>query len=175
MGDKVDFSVVGPTGLGLHITINPQKKPKIATNTDTGLLDIPDDDISVRELYMRHGLTLGDKELRALKLSRPQGIFAIDTMLQHAPGFADLTGDKRLNFAMKAADFLLEKSIEAKLSREVPTELDDAEQAGQHLDMIFRNIRGSGVTQGPPPSLLERVPVGLSLTIHFSASWMDSK
>ena len=72
MGDKVDFSVVGPTGLGLHITINPQKKPKITTDTG-GRADIPDNDISVREIYMQHGLTLGDKELRALKLSRPQG------------------------------------------------------------------------------------------------------
>src|SRR3954451_17280809 len=87
MGDKFDFSVVGPTGLGLHLTINPQKQPKITTNS-SARADIPDDDISVRELYMRHGLTLGDKELRALKLSRPQGIYAIDTMLQHLPGFA---------------------------------------------------------------------------------------
>jgi len=174
MGDKFDFSVVGPTGLGLHLTINPQKQPKITTDT-SGRADIPDDDINVREIYMRHGLTLGDKELRALKLSRPQGIHAIDTMLQHAPGFADLTRDTRLNFAMKAADYLLEKSIEAKLSREVPTALNEAEQAEQHLDMIFKNIRGSGVKQGSPPSLLESVPVGVSLTIHFSASWMDSK
>jgi hypothetical protein len=174
MGDKVDFSVVGPTGLGLHITINPQKKPKITTDT-SGRADIPDDDIGVREIYMRHGLTLGDKELRALKLSRPQGIYAIDTMLSHAPGFADLTRDKRLNVAMKAADYLLEKSVEAKLSREVPTALDEAEQTEQHLSMMFQNMRGHGVKQGPAPSLLESVPVGVSLTVHFSLDWLDSK
>jgi hypothetical protein len=174
MGDKVDLEYVGPTGLGLHLIINPQKKPRVKTDT-SGRADIPDNDINVREIYMRHGLTLGDKELRALKLSRPQGIHAIDAMLSHAPGFADLTRDTRLNVAMKAADYLLEKSIEAKLSREVPTALNDSELAEEHLNMIFQNLRGSGVTQGPPPSLLERVPVGLSLTIHFSAGWMDSK
>jgi hypothetical protein len=174
MGDKVDFSVLGPTGLGLHLTINPQKKPKITTNT-SGQADIPDDDISVRDLYMQHGLTLGDKELTALKLSRPQGIYAIDTMLQHLPGFADLKRDQRLNLAMKAADYLLEKSIDAKLSREVPTALDDNEQAAQHLNMLFQNIHGSGVKQGPAPSLLESVPVGASLTVHFSMGWLESK
>ena len=174
MGDKVDFSVIGPTGLGLHLTINPQKKPKITTDT-SARADIPDDDISVRELYMQHGLTLGDTELRALKLSRPQGIHAIDTMLQHLPGFADLKRDQRLNLAMKAADYLLEKSIDAKLSREVPTALDDNEQAAQHLNMLFQNIHGSGVKQGPAPSLLESVPLGVSLTVHFSVDWLDSK
>jgi hypothetical protein len=174
MGDKVDVSVVGPTGLGLHITINPQKKPKITTDT-SGRADIPDNDISVREIYMRHGLTLGDKELRALKLSRPQGIHAIDTMLQHMPGFADLQRDQRLNLAMKAADYLLEKSIDAKLSREVPTALDENEQAEQRLNTMFQNMRGSGVKQGPAPSLLESVPVGVSLTVHFSVGWLDSK
>lgn len=172
MGDKFDWSVVGPTGLGLHLTINPQKQPKITTDT-SGRADIPDDDISVREIYMQHGLTLGDKELRALKLSRPQGIFAIDKMLQHTPGFADLTRDTRLNFAMKATDYLLEKSIEAKLTREVPTALDDAEQAGQHLDILYRNMRG--IKQGPSPSLLESVPVGASLTVHFSMGWLERK
>ena len=76
---------------------------------------------------------------------------------------------------MKATDYLLEKSIDAKLSREVPTALDEAEQAEQHLNMIFQNMRGSGVKQGPEPSLLESVPVGVSLTVHFSVSWLDSK
>jgi len=174
MGDKVDFSVVGPTGLGLHLTINPQKKPKITTNT-SAQADIPDDDISVRDIYMQHGLTLGDKELRALKLSRPQGIYAIDTMLQHLPGFADLKRDQRLNLAMKATDYLLEKSLDAKLSREVPSALDEAEQTDERLSMMFKSMQGSGIKQGPAPSLLESIPVGVSLTVHFSASWLDGK
>ncbi|MEN3383587.1 MAG: hypothetical protein V7608_3631 [Hyphomicrobiales bacterium] len=172
MGDKFDWSVVGPTGLGLHLTINPRKEPKITTDT-SGRADIPDDDINVRDIYMQHGLRLGDKELRALKLSRPQGIHAIDTMLQHTPGFADLTRDKRLNFAMKAADALLEKSIEAKLSREVPTALNDNDLAEQHFDILYQNMRG--IKQGPAPSLLESVPVGVSLTVHFSMGWLERK
>jgi hypothetical protein len=172
MGDKVDFSVLGPTGLGLHLTINPQKKPKITTNT-SGQADIPDDDIAVRDLYVQHGLTLSDKELTALKLSRPQGIYAIDTMLQHMPGFADLKRDQRLNLAMKAADYLLEKSLDAKLSREVPSVLDEAEQTDERLTAMFKSLQGNGVKQGPAPSLLSSIPVGASLTVHFSASWLD--
>jgi len=174
MGDKVDVSVIGPTGIGLHLTINPQKKPKVKTEAD-GKVDIPDDDISVRDLYLQHGLTLGDKELRALKLSRPQGIYAIDTMLGHLPGFADLGKERRLNLAMKAADYLLEKSVEAKLSREVPTALDEAEQTDQRLSMMFENMRGKDVKRGPAPSLIDSVPVGVSLTVHFSVDWLDGK
>ena len=172
MGDKFDWSLVGPTGLGLHITINPQKQPKITTNT-SGQADIPDDDISVRDIYMQHGLTLGDKELRALKLSRPQGIFAIDTMLQHLPGFADLKREQRLNFAMKAADALLEKSLEAKLSREVPNALNDNDLAEQHFGILYQNLRG--IKQGPAPSLLDSLPVGISLTVHFSMGRLERK
>ena len=172
MGDN--FSFFGPIGPGLHFTINPQTKPKITTDT-SARADIPDDDIGVRDIYMQHGLTLGDKELRALKLSRPQGIYAIDTMLQHVPGFAGLTREDRLNFAMKAADFLLEKSLDAKLSREVPTALDDNEQAEQRLATIFKSMQGSSVKQGPAPSLLAQIPLGVSLTVHFSIDWLDSK
>ena len=174
MGDKVEFSPFGPTGLGLHFTINPQKKPK-ARHETSGETTLPDDDISVSEIYRNHGLRLGDRELTALKLSRPQGIYAIDFLLSHTPGFADLTPDKRLNFAMQAADLLLEKGIEAKLSREVPTALDEGEQAAQHLNMIFQNLRGPDVKKGPAPSLIESVPVGVSLTVHFSADWLDGK
>ena len=105
-----------------HLTINPRKKLE-GDNDGQRASAHSDNDAAVRDLYMRHGVTLGDKELRALKESRPQGIHAIYTLLGHIPVFADLTKDQRLNFAMKASDALLEKSIEAKLSREVPTAL----------------------------------------------------
>jgi hypothetical protein len=148
------LGIAGPTRLDFHLTINPQKKLK-ATMTVSGQADIPDNDIAVRDLYMQHGLTLADKELRALKQSRPQGIQAINTMLGHVPGFADLTKHQRLNFAIKAADALLEKSLEAKLSREYPTALNEADETEQHLQMIFEHTPGSGVKKGPPPSLLQ--------------------
>jgi len=174
MGDKLDWSLFGPTGLGpgLHLTINPRKEPKITTSS-SGRADIPDDDTNVRDIYMQHGLTLGNKELTALKLSRPQGIYAIDAMLNHTPGFADLTRDQRLNFAMKVSDALLEKSIEAKLSREVPNVLNDAEQTGQHLDILYQNMRG--IKQGSPSLLLDSLQVGASLTVHFSMGWLERK
>jgi hypothetical protein len=167
MGDKVDWSVVGPTGLGFHLTINPRKKPKV-TLGPRGETNIPDNDEAVAEIYKRHGLRLSDKELTALKLSRPQGIQAIDFLLTRTPGFADLTKDKRLTLAMMAADYLLEKSVEAKLSREVPTVLEEEEQTAQRLNAIFENMNGRDVKKGSAPSLLESVPVGVSLTVHWS-------
>ena len=94
---------------------------------------------------------------------------------QHLPGFADLKRDQRLNLAMKATDYLLEKSLDAKLSREVPSALDEAEQTDERLSMMFKSMQGSGIKQGPAPSLLESIPVGVSLTVHFSASWLDGK
>jgi hypothetical protein len=36
-------------------------------------------------------------------------------------------------------------------------------------------MQGSSVKQGPAPSLLAQVPVGASLTVHFSIDWLDSK
>jgi len=171
MGDKVDFSVFGPTGLGLHLTVNPQKKPR-ATIDATGQANIPDNDGGVRNAYVEHGLTLSDKELTALKSSREQGVFAIDTMLSHLPGFSDLGREKRLNLAMTAADVLLEKSLQAKLSREVPTVLDEAEQADQRLKMIFDNMHGKSVKTGSPSSLIDSVPVGVSLTVHLPVDWL---
>lgn len=174
MNDKVDWSVVGPTGLGFHLTINPQKKPKAKT-TVSGQAEIPDNDVAVAEIYKRRGLRLSDKELTALKLSRPQGVQAIDSMLGRVPGFADLTKDQRLNLAMKAADYLLETSVEAKLSREVPTALDEEEQTAQRLNHIFENMNGKDVKKGSAPSLLQSVPVGVSITVHWSLDWLDSK
>jgi hypothetical protein len=171
MGDKVDFSLFGPTGVGLHLTINPQKKPKVTTDA-TGQVNIPDNDGTVRNLYVEHGLTLNDKELTALKTSREQGIFEIDRMLSHLPGFADLGRDKRLTLAMRAADVLLEKSVQAKLSREVPTVLDEQEQADQRLKMIFDNLQGRSVKSGTPSSLLDSVPLGVSVTVHLPVNWL---
>ena len=171
MGDKVDFSLFGPTGVGLHLTINPQKKPKVTVDA-TGQVNIPDNDGTVRNLYVDHGLTLNDKELNALKSSREQGIFEIDRMLSHLPGFADLGREKRLTLAMTAADLLLEKSVQAKLSREVPTLLDEQEQADQRLKMIFDNMQGRGVKSGTPSSLLDSVPLGVSVTVHLPVNWL---
>jgi hypothetical protein len=172
MGDKFELNVFGSTGLGLHLTINPQTKPK-ATADLSGRMQLPNNDASVREIYQRHGLQLGDKELTALRLSRPLGVEAINSLLGRIPGFADLNKDQRLNLAMRAADLLLEKSVEAKLSREFPTVLNEEEQTAQRLNTLFRNIRGNDVKEGAAPSLLESVPMGVSLTIHCDPEFFD--
>jgi len=61
------------------------------------------------------------------------------------------------------------------LERQVPTALEEGEQAAQRLNTIFQNLRGEGVKTGPARSLLEKVPVGVSLTVHWSWDWLDSK
>ncbi|MEN3377866.1 MAG: hypothetical protein V7604_3221, partial [Hyphomicrobiales bacterium] len=39
--------------------------------------------------------------------------------------------------------------------------------------ILYQNMRG--IKQGPAPSLLESVPVGVSLTVHFSMGWLERK
>jgi hypothetical protein len=172
MGDKFDLAAFGSTGLGLHLTINPQTKPKATTDL-SGRMQLPNNDASVRQIYLRHGLRLGDKELTALRLSRPLGVEAINSLLGRIPGFADLDKDRRLNLAMRAADLLLEKSVEGKLSREFPTVLDEEEQTAQRLNTLFQNLRGNDVKKGAAPSLLESVPIGVSLTVHCDPEFLD--
>ena len=84
MGDKVEFNVFGSTGLGFHLTINPQKKPKAKTDT-SGRMQLPDNDVSVREIYMRHGLRLGDKEV----VLRAGEVAEFDCRQPHALSSAD--------------------------------------------------------------------------------------
>jgi hypothetical protein len=40
---------------------------------------------------------------------------------------------------------------------------------------MFENMRGRDVRKGSPPSLIDSVPIGVSLTVHFSLDWLDGK
>ena len=71
------------------------------------------------------------------------------------PGFVPNT---RLKLANQIVDALLDKSLSAQLSREVPTVQDQFQQETDKLNAVLR---------APTPTLLERVPVGVSVTIHF--------
>ena len=65
------------------------------------------------------------------------------------------------------------KGFRIVLSREVPNVLNDAEQTGQHLDILYQNMRG--IKQGSPSLLLDSLQVGASLTVHFSMGWLERK
>ena len=72
------------------------------------------------------------------------------------PGFAP---DKRLKFSTQIADALFDKSLSAQLALDAPTTLDRLQQRDEVLKQVLN--------RGPPPTLLQQVPVGVSLTVHF--------
>jgi hypothetical protein len=171
MGNKVDWSIFGSPGPGLHLTINPQKSPKVK-RTVSGEAKLPPNK-NLGEIYKTHGLRLTDKELSALKVSRTLGVKAIDEMLSHViPANAGVNPVDRLNLAMKAADLLMEKSLEAQLSREVPTALNREEQTAEKLDFILRNMGDGAGKKGPAPSLIQQIPLGVSITVHMPTDWL---
>jgi hypothetical protein len=55
---------------------------------------------------------------------------------------------------------LLDKSVSAQLSREAPSPQDQFQQDTDKLNAVLRM---------PTPSLLQQVPVGVSVTIHFDS------
>lgn len=165
-----EFSPIGPGGVGLHLTVNPQTKPRASRN-NRGQPNIPANR-NVGTLYRQHGLTLSDREIKALRVSRALGIKTIDNLLGMVGPFRALPPDDRLNLAMTAADALLEHNIQAQLSREVPTALDREEQSAARLQSIFQNMQGADTKKGSAPSLLGSVPVGASLTIHLPVDWL---
>lgn len=165
-----EFSPFGPGGVGLHLTVNPQTKPR-ASRDIHGRPNIPANR-NIGNLYRQHGLTLSDRELKALSVSREHGVKTINNLLGMIGPFRALSADDRLNLAMTAADVLLEHNIQGQLSREVPTALDREEQTAARLQSIFQNMQGAGTRTGNAPSLLGSVPVGASLTIHLPVDWL---
>ena len=141
MPDKWSFFENGMPGL--HLTLNPQKP-------------LPAEARIYRQ-YVGHNMTLSYRELQALMAGRSQGIATINRLVDKLlPGFAP---DKRLNLSTRIADALLDKSLSAQLSREAPNVLDGLQQTEDKLNQLYR--------RGPPPSVLQQTPVGISVTIHF--------
>jgi hypothetical protein len=127
---------------GLHLTINPQK--------------IAPEALIYRQ-FIEHGLTLSSGELKTLLADRSEGVAILNNLMgRFLPGFSP---DKRLEFSTQIADALLDKSLAAQLSRDAPNTLDRLQQRDEVMRQVYRS--------GPPPTLLEQVPVGVSLTVHF--------
>jgi len=141
-GEKWSFFENGM--LGLHLTINPQKP-------------LPPEARIVQK-FVDHGITLNDRERQSILRGRSEGVSTVKGMLDNLiPGFAP---DARLKFANQIVDALLDKSISAQLSREAPGPQDQFQQETDRINAVLR---------APAPSLLQRVPVGVSVTIHFDS------
>ena len=129
---------------GLHLTINPQKP-------------LPPEARVVQQ-FVDRGITLSDRERESILRGRSEGVGAVKTILDKAiPGFAP---DARLKFANQIVDALLDKSVSAQLSREAPSAQDQFQQEADKLNAVLR---------APSPTLLQQVPVGVSVTIHFDS------
>lgn len=130
--------------LGLHLTINPQKP-------------LPPEARVVQQ-FVDRGITLSDCERASILRGRSEGVGAVKNILDKSiPGFAP---DARLKFASQIVDALLDKSISAQLSREAPSPQDQFQQETDRINAVLR---------APAPTLLQQVPVGVSVTIHFES------
>jgi hypothetical protein len=129
---------------GLHLTINPQKP-------------LPPEARVVQQ-FANQGITLSEQERASILRGRSEGVGTVKTILDRViPGFAP---DKRLKFANQIVDALLDKSTSAQLSREAPSPQDQFQQEADKLNAVLR---------APSPTLLQQVPVGVSVTIHFDS------
>ena len=109
-----------------------------------------------RSKVRRSWITLSDRERQSILRGRSEGVGAVKTILDKAiPGFAP---DARLKFANQIVDALLDKSTSAQLSREAPSAQDRFQEEADKINAVLR---------APSPTLLQQVPVGVSLTIHF--------
>lgn len=137
-------SAVSPFGLGmvgLHFKLNPRVPPTIGA--------------TIRQRLSQRAIPLDQRQIDALLAGREQGVEEIATILRTvAPSLPE---EKRIDLAQTIADVLLDKSLQGQLQRERPTRTEQLEQQVE----IFQTA------QGNMPSLLERLPVGASVTIYF--------
>ena len=101
---------------------------------------------------------LNDQERASILRGRDEGVGTVKAILDRTiPGFAP---DTRLKFANQIVDALLDKTITAQLSREAPSPQDQFQQETDKLNAVLRM---------PTQSLLQQVPVGVSVTIHYDS------
>jgi hypothetical protein len=136
---------VSPFGagmLGLHFRVNPRRTA------------LPEENIAAA--LRGRGLPLRDSELKALLSGRRQGIEQIDKTL--AAINTGLDPAQRRRVAETIADLLLDKSLEGQLERELPTGAEREQERRRILEP-----EGPGGLRG----LVEKLPVGASITFHF--------
>ncbi len=145
---RVAASPFGPGGIGIHLTINPQAPAPLG--------------VTIRQQLGERGIPFSYREVQALLQGRDRGAEQVERILERiAP---QLNRDQRQALARTIADALLNRSLQAQLTREAPTATERNRQAEEQLQQML------GIperTQGDMPSLLRRVPVGASITINF--------
>lgn len=152
MGDKWKLSYWKSGMPGLHLTLNPQSPVPPSAK--------------IYRHFLKHNITLSDRELSALLAGREQGIASINALL--GPLTPGLGVDTRLKLSTQIADGLMSRSLEGQLSREAPTALQQLEQRDQVLKHLFQQPVPPQASRGQVPALLEKIPpVGVSLTVHF--------
>jgi len=150
-GKPSKWSVYNMGMVGAHLTLNPQKPLPVEARIARQFLD--------------RGLTLQSEDLQTLLDDREAGIEQLNNILDPVlPGF---TQEKRRKFATQLADKLLDKSLSAQLSREAPTTLDALQFRDDQLQSVFRQSLQPGDKRAEPPTLLEQIPVGVSVTVYF--------
>ncbi len=145
---RVAVSPFGLGGVGIHLTINPQTPPPLGAR--------------IRQQLRERGIPFSYREVQALLQGRDQGAEQVEHILETiAP---QLNRDQRQALARTIAEALLNRSLQAQLTREAPTAIERNRQAEEQLQQML------GIpeqTQGDLPSLLRRLPVGASITINF--------
>jgi hypothetical protein len=136
--------------LGFHLTLNPA--PALTPTA------------RVYRRFLQNGIRLNDRELQSLLAGRDQGIATIDRLLGGVAG-PSLGGPARLQISTEIADAIFARGLDAHLSREAPTLLEQSEERGARLQQLLDPQSGD---VGMADRLLRSVPpIGLSLTIHF--------
>jgi hypothetical protein len=137
-------SAVSPAGLGMvgfHYRLNPRVPPPISA--------------TVRQHVSSRGIPLSYRQIEALLAGRNQAIGQIETILGSVA--SGLGAADRTSLAETIADALLDYSLQGQLQRESPTRVEEIEQQTEAVQ----------AAQGALPDMLQRIPVGASITIYF--------
>jgi hypothetical protein len=133
---------------GFHLTLNPQ--PALTPTA------------RVYHRFLQNGIRLNDGELQSLLAGRDEGIATVDRILGT---ISPLGGPTRLKISTEIVDAIFSRSLNAHLSREAPTLLEQSNERGERAAQLLSPPSGD---VGMADRLLRLVPpVGLSLTIHF--------
>ena len=136
------FSPFGAGMVGLHFRVNPRRRA------------LPEENIAAA--LRGRGLRLRESELKALLTGRRQGVEQIEKALGLINTGLDPAQRRRI--AETIADVLLDRSLEGQLERELPTGAEREQERQRVLEP-----EGPGGLRG----LVERLPVGASITFHF--------
>jgi hypothetical protein len=145
---QAELSWKGPTGLGLHLTINPRPPAPIGA--------------VIRQELGSRGLPLTHDEIDKILAGRPQGVKQIEDTLKTI--IPNLPPDQRRKLAETIADALITQSVQGQLKRELPNAIERDEEAMQRIEQMLNLPKQA---EGDMPGLLKKVPIGVSVTIYF--------